>query len=47
LVDPLDVDEVAHAMVRILEDEEWAGKLGENGRKRALRQPDWALVGSG
>lgn len=44
LVDPLDVNEVANAIVRVLEDEELAKRLGENGRERATRQPDWALL---
>jgi len=46
LVDPLDVNEIANAIVRVLEDEELARRLGENGRKRAMRQPDWALLGA-
>jgi len=44
LVDPLDVDEIADAIVRILKDEELARRLGENGRKKAMKQPDWNLL---
>ena len=44
LVDPLDVDEIADTIVRVLEDEELARRLGENGRKRAAKQPDWNLL---
>jgi len=38
------VDEIASAIVRVLEDERLAKRLGENGRERAARQPDWALL---
>lgn len=44
LVDPLDVNEIADTIVKVLEDGELARRLGENGRKRAMRQPDWALL---
>jgi phosphatidylinositol alpha-1,6-mannosyltransferase len=44
LVDPLDVNAIAQAMVRVLQDEELARRLGENGRKRAAKQPDWDLL---
>ncbi|MBC8249052.1 MAG: glycosyltransferase family 4 protein [Anaerolineales bacterium] len=44
LVDPLDVNEISNAIVRVLEDEELARRLGENGRKRAAKQPDWDLL---
>jgi len=44
LVDPSDVGEIANAIVRVLEDEELARRLGENGRTRARQQPDWALL---
>ncbi|MBC8492966.1 MAG: glycosyltransferase family 4 protein [Chloroflexi bacterium] len=44
LVDPLDVNEIAGAIVRVLENEELARRLGENGRKRAAKQPDWDLL---
>jgi len=44
LVDPLDVGEIADAIVMILKDEKLARRLGENGRKRAMKQPDWNLL---
>ncbi len=44
LVAPLDVDEIAEAIVKVLMDEELARRLGENGRKRAAKQPDWNLL---
>jgi len=44
LVDPLDVNEIADTIVRVLKDEELARRLGENGRKRAAKQPDWDLL---
>jgi len=44
LVDPLDVNEIADAIVMVLKDEELARRLGKNGRKRAMRAPDWDLL---
>jgi phosphatidylinositol alpha-1,6-mannosyltransferase len=44
LVDPFDINEIANIIVRVLEDEELARRLGENGRKRAAKQPDWNLL---
>ena len=44
LVDPLDVGEIAEAIVRILKDKELAKRLGENGRKKAMKQPDWSAL---
>ena len=44
LIDPLDVNEIADTIVRVLEDEELSRRLGESGRKRAEKQPDWNLV---
>ena len=44
LVDPLDVNEIAQAIMKVLKDEELARRLGENGRKRAAKQPDWDLL---
>ena len=35
LVDPSNEDEIARAIVRVLQDEELANRLGENGRRRA------------
>ena len=34
LVDPLNEDEIARAIIRVLQDEKLANRLGENGRKR-------------
>ena len=44
LVDSLDVSAIADTIVRVLEDEELSRRLGENGRKRAGKQPDWNLL---
>jgi phosphatidylinositol alpha-1,6-mannosyltransferase len=44
LVDALDANEIARAIVKILKDGELARKLGENGRRRAAKQPDWGLL---
>lgn len=44
LVDPLDANEIARAIVKVLKDEELARRLGENGRKGAAKQPDWELL---
>jgi phosphatidylinositol alpha-1,6-mannosyltransferase len=44
LVDPLDVNEIANAIVKILKDGELTRRLGENGRKRAGKQPDWGQL---
>jgi len=41
LVDPLDVDEIADAIVRVLEDKELARRLGQNGRRKAAKPPNW------
>jgi phosphatidylinositol alpha-1,6-mannosyltransferase len=44
LVNPLDTKEIADTIVRVLEDGELARRLGENGRNRAAKQPDWSLL---
>jgi len=44
LVNPSDVDEIANAVVGVLKDEKLATRLGDNGRKKAMQQPDWALL---
>ena len=44
LVDPLDVNEIAQAIVKVLEDEELARRLGESGRERATKQRHWDLL---
>lgn len=45
LVDPSDVGEIANAVVRVLKNEKLAKRLGDNGRKKAMQQPNWALLG--
>ncbi len=44
LVDPLDVAEIAGAIIRILTDHAYALQLGENGRKRAVEDLGWEHV---
>lgn len=44
LVDPLDTEEVTDSIVKLLKDEALAKELGRNGRKRAIREPGWALL---
>ncbi len=41
LVDPWDPEDVAQAIIRLLEDRELAQRLGMAGRQRALREPAW------
>jgi len=41
LVDPLNIDEVAEAIVRLLIDKEYARQLGENGRRRVVERFSW------
>jgi len=41
LVDPGDPDEIAEYLIRILQDPTLAGRLGESGRKRVLREFTW------
>ena len=38
LVDPLNEDEIARAIIRVLQDEKLANRLGENGRKRVKNE---------
>jgi phosphatidylinositol alpha-1,6-mannosyltransferase len=44
LVDPLSVEEVASAIVRLLEDHELRERLGRKGRERVERMFDWRIV---
>ena len=44
LVDPLDVGEIADAIIRLLTDQAYARRLGKNGRKRAVQELDWNRV---
>lgn len=46
LVDPHDVDEIASALTRLLTDEEYARKLGENGRRWVETEKNWDTVGN-
>ncbi len=41
LVDPLSVEEIAEAAVRLLTDRELAHRLGEQGRRRAAEELSW------
>ncbi len=38
LVDPVNVEEVGQAIVRLLQDQELAGRLGKQGQQRAMRE---------
>lgn len=44
LIDPQDEDQVIEAILRILSDPPFARRLGGNGRRKALRKPDWSLI---
>jgi len=44
LVNPLDKEEIANVIIRLLKDEKLAKKLGEKGREKAKKQPDWSLL---
>ena len=46
LVDPLDSDDVADAMTRILLDRELSDRLGRQGRARAVREFSWSQAGA-
>lgn len=41
LVDPLDITQIAEALVRLLTDPKHAQKLGEKGRERVERELNW------
>lgn len=41
LVDPLNINQIAEALVKLLTDSELARKLGEEGRKRVERELNW------
>ena len=41
LVDPFNTEEIASAIIRILNDKEYANKLGRNGRKRVEAEYTW------
>lgn len=45
LVDPQqDEDQIIGAILRILNDPSFGQRLGENGRRKALKKPDWSLI---
>ena len=41
LVDPLDVNEVAQALIKLLTDSAYAEDLGKNGRRRVEEELNW------
>jgi len=45
LVDPANIDEIANIIIRLLTDDEYAHKLGVNGRKRVEQELNWNVVG--
>jgi phosphatidylinositol alpha-1,6-mannosyltransferase len=45
LVDPANIDEIANIIIRLLTDDEYAHKLGVNGRKRVEHELNWNVVG--
>lgn len=45
LVDPENIEEIKGAIIRLLTDQEYAKKLGENGRTRVEEELNWASVG--
>lgn len=44
LVDPLNVDETARAILRLLTDPAYARQLGKNGRQRSIKELSWDKV---
>lgn len=44
LVDPTDVDEIASAIIHLLKNEDYAKRLGEQGRKRVERDFNWTTI---
>ena len=42
LVDPMDIDQISEVVVKVLNDREYARKLGENGYNRAKSRFDWS-----
>jgi len=44
LVDPLSVEEVSDAVVRLCKNQAYAQELGQNGRKRCQRELNWVAV---
>jgi len=44
LVDPLNTEEIARAIIRIFEDRKFADYLGDNAKKRAVEELSWAKL---
>lgn len=44
-VDPENIEEISQAIIRLLTDQEYARKLGENGRRRVENELNWSAVG--
>ena len=44
LVDPEDVDEIANAVIKLLNDKEYAKKLGKNGLERVRKDLRWEKI---
>jgi len=44
LVDPLNIDEIADAIIKILTDKNYAKTLGEKGRERVKREFSWEKI---
>ena len=45
LVDPENIEEISGAILRLLTDQEYAKRLGENGRRRVEEELNWTMVG--
>lgn len=45
LVDPDNTEEISQAIIRLLSDEAYAKKLGENGLRRVEEELNWTMVG--
>jgi phosphatidylinositol alpha-1,6-mannosyltransferase len=44
LVDPLSLDDIVQAVIRLLQDRDFAGYLGKNARARAIEELSWAKL---
>lgn len=44
LIDPLDPDQIAEALVRLLTDKALARRLGQRGRQRVVRELQWSHI---
>ncbi len=45
LVDPFNIREISESIVFLLTNQEYARKLGENGRQRAEKELNWGMMG--